>query len=338
METARHVRATQLDVEPRVGLCRVRRHGAAAVQSNGRHSADGRRHRHERQLLRAAAALQINGKNDLHSGGLLLLFRLQWRSARSHCYCSVYIGGLCAHCAVVPFIVEVYTLILLLFRLHWRSTRSLCCSSVYSGGLHAHTTVVPFTVEVYALTLLLFRLQWRTPWRYFLDHAFGRAIVESLVVTAWRGIWNFYSDVIFPRDPLVSSVVNLLGAIALVVALLLAERPAGRLARHLAINGQRVVRLTFESAYILLALAAVVGYWRGWWLLLEENILPQAVLGPWLCHAIGYVALALTIASDSLTQRSVILNGETNSEVHWEIEYMSVLLGRKHAMHQQVET
>ena len=265
----------------------------------------------------------------------LLLFRLQWRSTRSYCCCSVYRVGLRTHTALVPFTVEVYALILLLFRLPWRSTHSHCSCSVYSGGLRAHCAVFPFTVEVYALTLLLFRLQWRTPWRYFLDHVFSRAVIDSLVVTAWRGIWNFYSDVIFPRDPLVSSVVNLLGAIALVVGLLLAERPAGRLARHLAINGQRVVRLTFESAYILLALAAVVGYWRGWWLLLEKNILPQAVLGPWLCHAIGYVALALTIASDSLTPRSVILNGETNSEVHWPIAYMSILLKRKTTVHPQ---
>ena len=185
-------------------------------------------------------------------------------------------------------------------------------------------------ITIGGVVLTVFAVFCRQPQRlllYTLDQTFSQLLIVSLVVLGWRGVWWNY-DLLYPARTLGLELVNFAANIVIVLMILLVEALAGRLSRWLAARHWLLVT-AFETLHVTVGLVAVVGFWRSVWRLLQFHVLPQPVLGPWLSHVIGFVGLALTLTSDTLSERSVILMaGSRSAGVHWPIEYASVLVGR----------
>lgn len=180
----------------------------------------------------------------------------------------------------------------------WKnSTVILILSSLIMCFFKTFRTAVglPFSVTVDDSRVLecttAFRIDYnQRPYMYFLDAWFSQYVIISCNVFIWRGFWNIYDAFIYPENILFSNWVSAICGYIGMFLLLLISPILSYFAEMC--NKKIILRLIYENLVYFCATGITLLAWRGAWELCKHYILPDLLIGGWLCHLMGTICLA----------------------------------------------
>ena len=141
-------------------------------------------------------------------------------------------------------------------------------------------------------------------------------MVVTSNILVWRGIWNVYDAFLYPEDHLFSDLVSLVLGYVLCILMFFLQWPAGKRECHgivsaLILNqfegrshlisglistkldqcSNSIWKIIFEDVIMLVATWTNLLLWRGAWDLCLAYVIPDPLVGGWICHWIGTIGL-----------------------------------------------